>query len=90
MARGARRFVLAASSIALAVPAALMLVPSAAGTALAASPSRTSVSQGAVHHDEDFWIAHGNNRGMVHDNDIGIGHGWEYGTADSHIIHDPG
>ena len=90
MARGVRRLVLAAASIALAVPAALMLVPSAAGTALAARSPRTSVSQGAVHHDENFWIAHGNNRGMAHDNDGGIGHGVEFGTADSHIIHDPG
>lgn len=94
MARGVRRRVLAAAGIALAVPA-LMLVPSAAGTALAASlpakPVTAADGNWAAHHDgyswiahgnnRDRWIGHGNNRGIARNDDRGIGVGNNRGIA---------
>jgi hypothetical protein len=87
MARGVRRQVLAVAGIALAVPA-LMLIPSAAGTALAASPPPKPVTAAdgnwVVHNAENSWIGHGNNRWIGHGNNRWIAHTTQWPSGIAH------
>jgi hypothetical protein len=83
LARGVIRGVLAVAGTALAVPA-LMLIPSAAGAAHAASLSpepATAAGPNWVAYTDDSWIGHGNNRGTGHGDDRWIAHGNNWGTA---------
>jgi hypothetical protein len=95
MARGVIRGVLAVAGTALAVPA-LMLIPSAAGTAHAASlPARPATTADPnwvaytddpdwVAYTDDSWIGHGNNRGIGRDDDGWIAHGNPRGAEPDH------
>lgn len=86
MATGVIRGALTVAGTALAVPA-LMLIPSAAGAAHAASLSAKPATEAGpnwvaytddpdwVAYTDDSWIGHGNNRGTGHGDHRWIAHG---------------